>query len=176
MTQKPSAAINRRTFLTVAAAATSLAAPNFFVRNSWAAGKTIQSVSGVAHRANSCASALPDFEKDFDCKVDAQQGSTLGQIALLRASKDAPKFTVMFVDDLGVEIAKREGLIDALPKDKMPNLDKVYSRFVFQDGYGVGLAISSAGLFYNPAATKPVVVRRPLDRPSPASTRWWVRK
>ena len=42
MTQKPSAAINRRTFLTVAAAATSLAAPNFFVRNSWAAGKTIQ--------------------------------------------------------------------------------------------------------------------------------------
>ena len=88
---------------------------------------------------------LPAFEKEFDCKVLAQQGSTLGQISLLRASKEAPKFTVMFVDDLGVEIAKREGLIDPLPKDKMPNLAKVYPRFIYNDGYGVALMISSAG-------------------------------
>ncbi len=55
----------------------------------------------------------------------------------------------MFVDDLGVEIAKREGLIDPLPKDKMPNLAKVYPRFIYNDGYGVALAVSSAGIFYN---------------------------
>ena len=74
-------------------------------------------------------SVLPDFEKDFDCKVDAQQGSTLGQIALLRASKDAGKFTVMFVDDLGVEIAgEREGVSDTLRRTRCANLDEVYSR------------------------------------------------
>ena len=38
----------------------------------------------------------------------------------------------------------------------MPNLAKVYPRFIYNDGYGVALAVSSAGLFYNPKATKPL--------------------
>ena len=146
--------LNRRAVLAGGAA---LAAPMSFVRNGWAAGKTIQvGIWGGTQGEFIRRSVLPAFEKDFDCKVEAQQGSTLGQIGLLRASKDAPKFTVMFVDDLGVEIAKREGLIDPLPRDRMPNLAKVYPRFIYNDGYGVALAISSAGLFYNPGATKPV--------------------
>ena len=147
--------LNRRTLIKAGAAA--FAAPNFFVRNSWAAGKTMQiGIWGGEQGAFIRSTVLPAFEKDFDCKIDAQQGSTLGQIALLRAAKDAPKFTVMFVDDLGVEIAKREGLIDPLPKDKMPNLAKVYPRFIYNDGYGVALAVSSAGLFYNTQTTQPL--------------------
>jgi putative spermidine/putrescine transport system substrate-binding protein len=150
--------IDRRRLLKISAlGAGALATPAFFVRNSWAQGKSIQiGIWGGAQGEFVRKTVLPAFEKEFDCKVNAQQGSTLGQIALLRASKDAPKFTVMFVDDLGVEIAKREGLIDPLPKDHMPNLAKVYPRFIYNDGYGVGLAVSSAGLFYNPKATKPL--------------------
>ena len=147
--------LTRRSVLTAGAAA--LAAPAFFTRNGWAQGKSIQiGIWGGEQGDFIRKTVLPAFEKDFGCKVSAQQGSTLGQIALLRASKDAPKFTVMFVDDLGVEIAKREGLIDPLPKDKMPNLANVYPRFIYNDGYGVALAVSSAGLFYNPKATKPL--------------------
>ena len=151
-------AMTRRTALTRAgAAASALAAPTFFVRNAWAQSKSISiGIWGGMQGEFIRKAVLPAFENDFGCKVSAQQGSTLGQIALLRASKDAPKFTVMFVDDLGVEIAKREGLIDPLPKAKMPNLEKVYPRFIYNDGYGVALAISSAGLFYNPKATKPL--------------------
>ncbi|TBW40729.1 extracellular solute-binding protein [Siculibacillus lacustris] len=145
----------RRGLLSAGAAA--IAAPTVFVRNAWSEGKTLQiGIWGGTQGEFIRKSVLPKFEKDFDCKVTAQQGSTLGQIALLRASKDAPKFTVMFVDDLGVEIAKREGLIDPLPKDRMPNLARVFPRFIYNDGYGVALAISSAGLFYNPKATKPL--------------------
>ena len=62
----------------------------------------------------------------------------------------------MFVDDLGVEIAKREGLIDPLPTAQMPNMARVYPRFVFEGGYGVALAVSSSGIFYNPAKVKPL--------------------
>lgn len=150
--------LNRRQIVkastTVAGA---LAMPAFFVRNAWSQGKSIQiGIWGGTQGDFIRKSVLPAFETEFGCKVSAQQGSTLGQIALLRASKDAPKFTVMFVDDLGVEIAKREGLIDPLPKDKMPNLANVYPRFIYNEGYGVALAISSAGLFYNPKATKPL--------------------
>ena len=140
-----------------AAGASMLASPAFFVRNAWAQNKTISvGIWGGTQGEFIRKVVLPAFENKFDCKVNAQQGSTLGQIALLRASKDAPKFTVMFVDDLGVEIAKREGLIDPLPRDKMPNLAQVYPRFIYNDGYGVALAVSSAGLFYNPKATKPL--------------------
>ena len=99
---------------------------------------------------------LPKFEKDFGCKVLAEEGNTLGQIARLRATKAAPRYTVMFVDDLGVEIAKREGLIDPLPVAQMPNMTKVYPRFIYEGGYGVALAVSTGGIFYNPAKTKPL--------------------
>ena len=147
--------LNRRTLIKAGAA--TLAAPTVFVRNAWSAGKTMQiGIWGGTQGDFIRKTVLPAFEKDFDCKIEAQQGSTLGQIGLLRAAKAAPKFTVMFVDDLGVEIAKREGLIDPLPKDRMPNLAKVYPRFIYNDGYGVALAISSAGLFYNTETTKPL--------------------
>ena len=148
--------LTRRTLIKGAGAA-ALAAPMGYVKNGWAQGKQIQiGIWGGNQGEFIRKNVLPAFEKEFDCKVLAQQGSTLGQISLLRASKEAPKFTVMFVDDLGVEIAKREGLIDPLPKDKMPNLAKVYPRFIYNDGYGVALMISSAGIFYNTKTAKPL--------------------
>ena len=157
MTPKPNSVSRRRVLRGAGVAASGLASPAFFVRHAWAQGKAISiGIWGGTQGDFIRKSVLPAFESKFDCKVNAQQGSTLGQISLLRASKDAPKFTVMFVDDLGVEIAKREGLIDPLPRDKMPNLAQVYPRFIYNDGYGVALAISSAGLFYNPKATKPL--------------------
>jgi putative spermidine/putrescine transport system substrate-binding protein len=57
----------------------------------------------------------------------------------------------MFIDPLGIEIAKREGLIAPLPKASMSNLETVYPRFVLEDGYGVAFGVTAAGLFYNPA-------------------------
>ena len=99
--------LTRRTLIKSASVA-ALAAPMGYVKNGWAQGKQIQvGIWGGNQGEFIRKNVLPAFEKEFDCKVLAQQGSTLGQISLLRASKEAPKFTVMFVDDLGVEIAKR---------------------------------------------------------------------
>jgi putative spermidine/putrescine transport system substrate-binding protein len=155
--RKLSRSVSRRSFVKGAAGAAALAAPMFYIRNGWAQDKSIEmTIWGGTQGEFIRKSVLPAFENDFGCKVLAQQGSTLGNISLMRASKENPKYTVMFVDDLGVEIAKREGLIDPLPRDRMPNLAKVYPRFLYEDGYGVALAISSAGLFYNPKATKPL--------------------
>ena len=41
------------------------------------------------------------------CKVYTTQGVTLGR-SHMRTSRDSPKYTVMFVDDIGIELAKRE--------------------------------------------------------------------
>jgi putative spermidine/putrescine transport system substrate-binding protein len=134
-----------------------LAAPFATTRNAFSQDRTLQiGIWGGAQGEFIRKSVLPAFEKDFGCKVLAEEGNTLGQIARLRATKAAPRYSVMFVDDLGVEIAKREGLIDPLPTDKMPNLSRVYPRFVYEQGFGVALAVSTGGIFYNPKATKPL--------------------
>ena len=147
--------ITRRTALRAALGAA--AAPTVFVRGAWSQGKQIQvGIWGGTQGEFIRKTVLPRFEKDFGCKVLAEEGNTLGQIARLRATKAAPRYTVMFVDDLGVEIAKREGLIDPLPLAQMPNMARVYPRFVYNDGYGVALAVSTGGIFYNPAKTKPL--------------------
>lgn len=133
------------------------AAPTVFVRGAWSQGKQIQvGIWGGTQGEFIRKTMLPQFEKDFGCKVLAEEGNTLSQIARLRATKAAPRYTVMFVDDLGVEIAKREGLIDPLPLAQMPGMARVYPRFVYNDGYGVALAVSTGGIFYNPAKTKPL--------------------
>jgi putative spermidine/putrescine transport system substrate-binding protein len=136
-------------------AATTGILPTILIRGAWAQGKTIQvGVWGGPQGEFIRKTVLPGFEKQFDCKVLAEEGATLGQISRLRATRENPKYTVMFVDDLGVEICKREGLIDPLPKDAMPNLSRVFPRFIYDGGYGVALAVSTGGIFYNPNATK----------------------
>lgn len=102
------------------------------------------------------AQVVPQFERDYQCKVVVNEGNTLPNIATLRATKDAPKFSVMCMDDLGVIQAKQEGLIEQLDPAKIPNLAKVMKRFVLFDRYGVGFAMSSAGIFYNPKVSKPI--------------------
>ena len=99
---------------------------------------------------------IPAFEKDHDCKVFTTEGVTLTQIAALRATRDNPKYSVMFMDDIGIELSKREGLIDPLPVDKLPNIAGVLPRFLFFGGYGAAFAISTGGLVYNPQTTKPL--------------------
>src|SRR5258707_15599326 len=93
---------------------------------------------------------VPPFEAEYKCKVYTTQGVTLEQIALMRATRNNPKYSVMFIDDIGVELAKREGLIEKLPREQIPSMARLLDRFVFYDGYGAAFAMSAAGLAYNP--------------------------
>jgi putative spermidine/putrescine transport system substrate-binding protein len=99
---------------------------------------------------------IPPFEAKNKCKVYTTEGVTLSQVALMRATRDNPKYTVMFVDDIGVELAKREGLIEKLPLSEMPNANRVLPRFFYFDGYGAAFAMSAAGLAYNTDTGKPL--------------------
>jgi putative spermidine/putrescine transport system substrate-binding protein len=99
---------------------------------------------------------IPPFEAKHQCKVYTTQGVTLEQIALMRATRNNPKYSVMFVDDIGIELAKREGLIEKLPREQLPNMERVLNRFIYYDGFGAAFAISAAGLAYSPATGKPL--------------------
>lgn len=99
---------------------------------------------------------IPKFEAEFKCRVFTIEGATLSNIAALRATRDTPRFSVMMMDDVGIPQAKQEGLVGKLDAAKIPNLARVYPRYIFEDGYGVGFSISSAAMFINPQVTNPL--------------------
>lgn len=141
--------MNRRSFT-----AGLLAAPAF-VGSARAQARTMQmGIWGGLQGEYVRKSVVPAFEAQNNCKVLLEEGVTLSQIARMRATKDAPKYSVMFIDPLGIELAKREGLIEELPKAAIPNLANVYPRYVLEGGYGVAFGVTAAALFYNPTKVR----------------------
>lgn len=98
---------------------------------------------------------IPAFERDFNCKVLPEEGFTLANVSKLRATKDNPRFSVMFIDDLAIPICKAEGLISELPLDRMPATKNLYPRFLYDGGFGTALGISLGGVFHNTRVRAP---------------------
>jgi putative spermidine/putrescine transport system substrate-binding protein len=94
------------------------------------------------------------FEEKYRVKVLLDEGITTEQLARMRASKNNPTHTVMFMDDIGVTVAHREGLIDKLPDDKIPHMANVMPRYISDDGHGVGIQVSTVALTYDPREIK----------------------
>ncbi len=138
-------------------AAAGLAVPMFFIRNGWAAGKSMYIGTYTGQQGDYIRrQVVPAFQSEFDCKVLQTENVTLGNIGILRTQKANPNYSVMMMDDVGVPIAKNEGLIAPLPQDKIPNLAKVFPNFVYNDGYGAAFAISTVSLWYNKGISKPL--------------------
>jgi putative spermidine/putrescine transport system substrate-binding protein len=95
------------------------------------------------------ATLIKQLEEKHRVKFLVDEGWTTEQLSRLRASKNNPAHTVMFLDDVGVNIAKKEGLIEKLPEDKMPNMANVFPRYIIEDGYGVGIDVGTVALSYN---------------------------
>ncbi len=114
--------ITRRTLT----AAMGLAAPMFFIKNGWAQGKSVNvgiypGIMGDYVKRE----VIPKFQSEFGCQVNPTEGGRW-----LRSRCCAPRRTgdlrAMFMDDVGVPVARDEGLITPLPRDKMPNLERVF--------------------------------------------------
>ena len=113
--------IRRRAVLGGVAA--SLAAPLIVGRRAGAADRSITVGIYTGQQGDVIRKQIiPPFEAKHQCKVYTTQGVTLEQIALMRSSRNDPKYSVMFIDDIGVELAKREVLIEKLPREKIPSM------------------------------------------------------
>jgi putative spermidine/putrescine transport system substrate-binding protein len=98
------------------------------------------------------STVIEKFEKQYHAKVYVDEGITTEQLARLRASKNNPTHTVMFMDDIGVSLARQEELLAPLPEAQIPNLANVFPRYRFEDGYGVGIQVSTVALTYSTQA------------------------
>ena len=128
-----------------------LAAPMVFVRRAWAQGKAITIGTYTGPQGEFVRrEVIPKFQSDFGCRVFQTQGVTLGQISILRTQKSNPTYSVMFMDDVGVPVAREEDLIVPLPRDKMPNLAHLLPRFLLNDGF----AAAFGSPWWRPTSTR----------------------
>jgi putative spermidine/putrescine transport system substrate-binding protein len=142
--------VTRRRFLrTAVAVAGGLPLP-FIITPARGAEKHIKVGMWAGPRAELIkATLIRHLEEKHRVKFFVDEGWTTEQLARLRASKNSPTHTVMFLDDVGVNVAKKEGLLQKLPEDKIPNLANVFPRYIVEDGYGVGIDVSTVALSYN---------------------------
>jgi putative spermidine/putrescine transport system substrate-binding protein len=146
--------IRRRVLLCGAAA---LAAPLVIGRRSRAAERSITvGIYSGKQGDHVRKEIIPRFEAKHNCKVYTTLGVTLEQVAILRATRNNPRYSVMFVDDIGVALAKSEGLIEELLQESIPNMGGLIKRFIYSEGYGAAFAMSMASLVYNSQAGKPL--------------------
>jgi len=95
----PMKTVRRRTVLGGAAAL-----PLFSINGARGATRSIQVGTYTAQQGEYVRKKIiPPFEADYNCKVFTTEGVTLTQIAALRATRDNPKYSVMFMDDIGIE-------------------------------------------------------------------------
>jgi len=104
-----------------------------------------------------CASRSSAIEAEYKCKVYTTQGVTLEQIALMRATRNNPKYSVMFIDDIGVDLAKKEGLIEQFAGRPDPEHETAAEALCVQRRVRAAFAMSSVGLVYNSETGKPLV-------------------
>ena len=155
--------IRRRAVLGGAAA---LAAPFIIGRRSRAAERSITVGIYTGPQGDYVRQKIiPPFEAKHNCKVYTTLGVTLEQIAALRATRNNPRYSVMFVDDVGVALGKSEGLMEKLPQEQIPNMQRLLKRFHFYGGYGAGFAMSMASLAYATQSIKPLETYAELWEP-----------
>jgi putative spermidine/putrescine transport system substrate-binding protein len=146
--------ITRRRFLRMGAAGSAIAIGSVafpsIVTSARGSEKTVTIGMYSGPRAEIIkATIIKRLEEKHRVKFLVDEGWTTEQLARLRASRQNPVHTVLFMDDIGVNIARKEGLIAKLPEDKIPNLANVSPRYVVEGGYGVGIDISTVALTYS---------------------------
>src|SRR3954469_11924661 len=130
--QKPKAiALNRRTILAAAGAATAaLAAPRILR----AQGKELV-VGGAASHKNFVETIIaPVVEKKYGCKIVYEGSRSLVNLEKMQKNKDKQYLSVVMMDDPVMIPAVQEGLLEKMTPAMVPNLAKLRPGTVQMDG------------------------------------------
>jgi len=100
----------------------------FFIKNGWAQGKSVNvgiypGIMGDYVKRE----VIPKFQSEFGCQVNPTEVAAGSDRAVAHPEGPAT-FSAMFMDDVGVPVSRDEGLITPLPRDKMPNLERVFDK------------------------------------------------
>jgi putative spermidine/putrescine transport system substrate-binding protein len=92
---------------------------------------------------------FPLIEKKLGIKVIYEGTNSLTNLQKMTADKDAPKMSVVIMDDPVMLVAAKEGLITPITVAGSPNLAKLAPANVHQDGMWANYQIPWAGIAFN---------------------------
>jgi putative spermidine/putrescine transport system substrate-binding protein len=95
------------------------------------------------------ADVFPIVEKQLGIKVIYEGTNSLTNLQKMTADKDAPKMSVVIMDDPVMLVAARDGLITPISLGASPNLGKLAPANVHQDGMWANYQMPWAGIAYN---------------------------
>jgi putative spermidine/putrescine transport system substrate-binding protein len=151
MTKTKTAALNRRTILAAAGAATAaLAAPRLLR----AQGKELV-VGGAASHKNFVETVIaPAVEKKYSCKIVFEGSRSLVNLEKMQKNKDKQYLSVVMMDDPVMIPAVAEGLLEPLTVAKVPNLAALKPGTIHMDGMWCNYLQPWLGIAYNPQVMK----------------------
>lgn len=95
------------------------------------------------------ANVIEPFEKEYNARVRVVSGLSVENLAKLRAQKDNPEIDVFMFDAPIALIGAREGLLETLDPERIPNLRNLYDFARGKTGTHVGVYGGSIFLAYN---------------------------
>lgn len=94
----------------------------------------------------------PFFEKKYNCKIVYEGTRSLVNLEKMQKNKDKPYLSVVQMDDPVMILAVKEGLLEKLTPDKVPNLKNVRPTAVHMDGMWANYLVPWQGIAYNTKA------------------------
>jgi putative spermidine/putrescine transport system substrate-binding protein len=92
--------------------------------------------------------AVDPFVARTGVQVTVTEGHTTLSLSKMRAESASPATTVYLLDEVGVVTAEREGLLEPLDLDLLPNAKELHPKFLVGDK-GVGFFTYTTALVYN---------------------------
>lgn len=97
---------------------------------------------------------MKDFEKKYNVKVLVESGVSSAQSAKIRAQKKRPQIDVAILDQGDESLLGKEGLLEKLTPNEVPNIGDLYDIARNPKGVSPGFTFDILGLVYNKANIK----------------------
>ena len=147
MTKTKAIALNRRTILAAAGAATAaLAAPRILRAQT----KEVVVGGAASHKTFVETVIAPVVEKKYGCKIVFEGTRSLVNLEKMQKNKDKQYLSVVMMDDPVMIPAVAEGLLDPLTPAKVPNLAALKPGTIHMDGMWCNYLQPWLGIAYNP--------------------------
>ena len=160
MTKPRAIALNRRTILAGAGAATAaLAAPRLLR----AQGKELVVGGAASHKTFVETVIAPVVEKKYGCKIVFEGTRSLVNLEKMQKNKDKQYLSVVMMDDPVMIPAVAEGLLEKITPAKVPNIAALKPGTIHMDGMWANYLQPWLGIAYNPKVMKTAPTRGPTS-------------
>jgi putative spermidine/putrescine transport system substrate-binding protein len=139
----------RKTLKGIGASALGIIAVPAIVR---AQAKELVVGGAASHKPWVEKSVQPFFEKKYNCKIVYEGTRSLVNLEKMQKNKDKQYLSVVQMDDPVMILAVKEGLLEKLTPDKVPNLAKLRPGAVHMDGMWANYLTPWQGIAYNKQA------------------------